>query len=192
MNLSSRLYWTLRVQKLLAADNHSDSGWYWSISCRLIGQGFVLVASFGSSVIPLCVVWAQRCFRAGMKVLVFSFFVSSVRTCGTSWWSMENLGVRSLGPLPSLTGEWSSTLSLQMLLNLLFLFSFFSFRFFIFSRFEIFWFVYRAPRPWGPDESREEIMCRGFSFSSVCITLLVQLFIFWFLEAWFLVFIVCP
>lgn len=125
MNLSSRLYWTLWVQKLLAADDHSDSGWYWSISCRLIGQGFVLVASFGSSVIPLCVVWAQRCFRAGMKVLVFSFFVSSVRTCGTSWWSMENLGVRSLGPLPSLTGEWSSTLSLQMLLNLHFFFLFF-------------------------------------------------------------------
>lgn len=125
MNLSSRLYWTLRVQKLLAADDHSDSGWYWSISCRLIGQGFVLVASFGSSVNPLCVVWAQRCFRAGMKVLVFSFFVSSVRTCGTSWWSMENLGVRSLGPLPSLTGEWSSTLSLQMLLNLLFFLLFF-------------------------------------------------------------------
>lgn len=99
MNLSSRLYWTLWVQKLLAADDHSDSGWYWSISCRLIGQGFVLVASFGSSVNPLCVVWAQRCFRAGMKVLVFCFFVSSVRTCGTSWWSMENLGVRSLGPL---------------------------------------------------------------------------------------------
>lgn len=122
MNLTSRLYWTLWVQKLLAADDHSDSGWYWSISCRLIGQGFVLVASFGSSVIPPCVVWAQRCFRAGMKVLVFCFFVSSVRTCGTSLWSMENLGVRSLGPLPSLTGEWSSTLSLQMLSNLLFFF----------------------------------------------------------------------